>query len=84
MAELDIEIAAFEARREELEEHHMGKWVIFYGEDLVDSFDTLDNAAEEARKRFGHGPFLIRQVGAPAFALPASVMFRPVYSDADH
>jgi len=41
-----------------LEEHHMGKWVVFHDCVLVDAFDTLDNAANEAVRRFGRGPYL--------------------------
>jgi len=76
--ELDKNIAAYEARLKELEKHHMGKWVVFRDCVLVDAFDTLDNAANEAVRRFGRGPYLIRQVGAPLARLPASVLYRPV------
>ena len=76
MAALDKEIAAFEAMREELERHHKDKWVVFQGNELVGAFDSFDNAAEEAVRRFGSGPYLIRQVGAPPATLPASVMYR--------
>jgi hypothetical protein len=75
---LETEIAAFERRREELEKYHNGKFVVFRGEELIGAFDTFDNAAREAVSRFGRGPYLIRQVGAPAPPMPASVMYRPV------
>jgi hypothetical protein len=75
---LETEIAAFEARRAELEQHHMGKWVVFHGDEFVGAFDTLNNAAAEAVRRFGRGPYLIRQVGAPPVSLPASVLYHPV------
>jgi hypothetical protein len=75
---LDTEIAAFESRREELEKYHSGKYVVFYGDEMVGAFDTFDAAAREAISRFGRGPYLIRQVGAPPVAMPASVMYRPV------
>ena len=80
MAELDIEIAAYEVRREELEEHHMHKWVLFHGEDLVGTFDDFNTAAVEAVRRFGGGPYLIRQVGAARPVLPASIQFRPKHT----
>lgn len=41
---------------------HLGKFAVFYNKELVDTFDSFDNAAEEAIKRFGKGPYLIRQV----------------------
>jgi hypothetical protein len=75
MSDLDNEIAAFEAMREDLEAHHMGRWVLVHSRELVGEYDSLQNAAEDAVRRFGRGPFLIRQVGAPALTLPVSVMY---------
>jgi hypothetical protein len=75
MADLDEEIAAYEAMREDLEAHHMGKWVVVHDRELVGDYDSLDSAAEEAVRRYGRGPFLLRQVGAPALTLPVSVMY---------
>lgn len=76
---LDKNIAAYEAQLKELEKHHMGKWVVFHDSDLVDAFDTLDNAANEAVRRFGRGPYLIRQVGEPSVCfLPRPVPREPV------
>lgn len=80
---LENEIRAYEARKPELEKHHFGKWVVFHGEEFVGAFDTLDNAAAEAIQRFGRGPYLIRQVGAPPMTLPASVLYHPVSDRAD-
>ncbi len=73
---LETEIAAYEAKREELERLYNGKFVIFHGEDFVGAFDSFDAAAEEAVRRFGRGPYLIRQVGAPPLILPVSVFLR--------
>jgi hypothetical protein len=80
---LETEIAAYERLHDELEKHHQGKFVVFHGEDFIGSFDTLDNAAAEAVRRFGRGPYLIRQVGRPPITLPASVLYRPVADVAD-
>lgn len=71
---LDKNIAAYEARLKELEKHHMGKWVVFHDCDLVDAFDAFHNAADHAARRFGRGPYLIRQVGEP----PACFVPRPI------
>lgn len=81
--ELETEIKAYEARQAELEANHLGKYVVFHGEELVGVYDTLEAAAEEAVRRFGRGPYLIRLVGAPPITLPASVMYRPVPSSAN-
>ena len=82
MPNLDKEIQAFEEMRADLEEHHKGKWVVIHGGELVDTFDTLDAAATEAVRRFGRGPYLIREVGAPGVSLPVSVLYRPVHEHA--
>lgn len=76
IADLAIEIAAYEQRQAELERLYPGKFVVFKGPDLIGAWDTLNAAAVEAAARFGRGPYLIRQVGAPRPTLPASVFFR--------
>lgn len=73
---LESEIQAFEKLRPELEKNYSSKFVIFKGDVFVGAWDTLNAAAAEAVARFGRGPYLIRQVGAPAPTLPASVLFR--------
>jgi hypothetical protein len=78
MSDIETEIAAYDALKERLELEHMGKWVLFFSGKLIDVFDSFDSAAEEAVKRFGSGPFLIRQVGAPPVTLPSSVMYHLV------
>ncbi len=79
---LEREIGAFNKLKDELIAHHNGKWVLIKDETLVGAFDTLDNAAQEAIRRFGRGPYLIRQVGGPdSMTLPASVMYRPTHAD---
>lgn len=80
MADVKSDIAVFEKMRAELEEKHMGKWVLFHDETFIAAFDTFEEAAEDAVLRFGRGPFLIKQVGAPPLIMPASVMFRPIYA----
>ena len=82
MANLETEIAAFDKMQAELESHHKGKWVVFHGGELINTFDSFEVAASEAVARFGRGPYLIRQVGAPDFVLPASVVYHPVHQHA--
>lgn len=73
---LEKNLEAFRREMSEMERHHMDKWVIFHEGRFVDAFDTLDNAAHEAVKRYGRGPYLIKQVGGPdKMSMPASVMF---------
>ena len=75
---LSAEIDAFEKLRGHLEEVYAGKFVVFCGGKLIGAWDTFNAAAEEAVRRFGRGPYLIRQVGAPAPVLPVSVFFPQV------
>ncbi len=78
---LDREIAAYVRMKADLEAHHMGKWVLIHGEELIDTYDELDTVAQEAVRRFGRGPYLIRQVGAPdKVTLPASVLYYPIHA----
>lgn len=79
MADLSEDINAYDVMRDELEAKHMGKWVVLHDQTFVGVFDAFEAAAEEAVRQFGRGPYLIRQVGAPPIALPASVMYNPVY-----
>ena len=74
---LSSQIAAYEEMRNVLEADYFGRWVILHGGSLVDSYETFEGAAEDAVARFGRGPYLIRQVGAPPAHLPASVLYRP-------
>ncbi len=63
MDQLDREIAAFERARESLESSHFGEWVVFHGGELIGTYPTLDDAADDALDKFGLDAFLIRQVG---------------------
>jgi hypothetical protein len=78
MAELSEEIAAYEQMRGDLEAKHLGKWVLVHDKTLVGIYDTFEAAADVAVRKFGRGPYLIRQIGAPPLTLPASVMYHPV------
>ena len=61
MGALDREIAAFEARIDEMKEHHLDKWVVFHDGEFVGAFGTFDNAASAAVQRFGAGNPRVRQ-----------------------
>lgn len=80
MADVESEIAAYEKMRPKLELEHMGKWVVFHDLALVNIYDSFEAAADEAVERFGRGPYLIRQIGAPPVTLPASVIYQPAYA----
>jgi hypothetical protein len=71
------EIEAFHRIQATLEAEHMGEWVLIFGGKTISFYTSFEVAADDAVKRFGGGPFLIRQIGAPPITLPASVMYRP-------
>jgi hypothetical protein len=75
VADLEKEIAAYEAMQSSLEASSWGRWALVYNERLVDTFETFDDAAAAAVRKFGRGPYLIRQIGSPPVVLPASVMY---------
>jgi hypothetical protein len=69
---LESEIAAYERMKGDLERHHQGKFVVIKDGELIGAFDNFENAAVEAVRRFGRGPYLIRQVGGPPPSVPIS------------
>jgi hypothetical protein len=75
MIELDQEIAVYDAVRAELENRHMGQWVLVYKDNLIGVYPSFDGAAQVAVQKFGRGPYLIRQIGAPPITMPASVVY---------
>jgi hypothetical protein len=81
MANLTDEINAYEAARSDLESKYLGRWVLMHERKLVDTYDCFENAADQAVRRFGRGPYLIRQVGAQSVSLPVSVLYNPVHED---
>ena len=82
MSELTKEITAYERMRSELEADLLGKWVLVHDETLTGIYETFEDAASEAVARFGRGPYLIREIGAPPFTLPASVLYHPLQNRA--
>lgn len=79
MSELTKEIEAYNRLRRELEIDHIGEWVVIHDQVVAGIYGTFEEAAEAAVRKFGRGPYLIRQVGAPdTTPLPASVMYQPV------
>ena len=73
---LDEQITVYESMRDDLEREHMGEWVVVHGGVVAGYFETHWDAAEAAVQRFGDGPYLIREIGAPdALQIPAAVQF---------
>ena len=74
---LSQEIATYEKDlRSQLEADHLGEWVVVHNKRLVGTYPSIEAAANEAVKKFGRGPYLIRRIGSPPITLPASVLYR--------
>jgi hypothetical protein len=79
VASLDEDIAFYETLRADLEGHQLGKWALIHDRKVEGMFASFEDAAASAVERFGRGPYLIRQVGAPPVALPASIMYNVLH-----
>lgn len=75
MSDLKKDIEFYTTKKEELELAHTGKWVLISDQKVVGIHNSFENAAGEAARLFGDGPYLIRQIGALPIILPASVMY---------
>ena len=74
MERLERENATYERLRNTLEAEHRSEWALIRGETYVGAFPTFEDALREAGRRFGRGPFLIREIGAPPLRFPGSVL----------
>lgn len=63
-------IAAYDARRGELEDKHPGKWAVFHNCELVGLYDAFNDAARDALRKFERDSYLIRQIGVKQVVLP--------------
>ena len=79
MGQLDVEIATYNRMWEHLETNHHLEWVVIHGEELVGTFDDFQVAADTAVRRFGRGPYLIRQVGRGRRTLPGAAVAQWIY-----
>ena len=75
MDQIDYEIAAYEKMQESLEADHPGEWVVFHNEHLFNTYSEFKDAAEDALRNFGYGPYLIRQVGRDPSEPPPLVLY---------
>ena len=80
MGHLDLEIATYEGMQEQLEANHKGEWAVIHGEELVGIYPDFQVAAKTAVKRFGRGPYLIREIGAPPIIIPSYILERQGYT----
>lgn len=59
---LKQELETYEQLRAGLEAKYTDEWVVVHGDELVGVYQDFKDAACEAGRRFGRGPYLIRQV----------------------
>ena len=78
MARIEEDIAAYETMRSDMEARHTNEWVLIHDQQLIGTYPTFDDAAQEAVARFGRGPYFIREIGAPPVRLPSSVMYHAI------
>ena len=71
MSILKEEIAAYEAQQHDLEARHRGRWVLFHGSTRVGIYDTFEEVSTDALRKYGRGPYLIREIGVAPAPLPA-------------
>ena len=71
MSILEEEIAAYQAQQDDLEASHRGRWVLFHGSTRVGIYDTFEEVSTDALRKYGRGPYLIREIGAVPAPLPA-------------
>lgn len=62
---LDVERKYFEKSFPEFQTRYPGKILIVKGEEVIDAFDTIEEALAEGVRRFGLESFLVRQVAVP-------------------
>jgi hypothetical protein len=77
---LDREIAVYDRERERLEREHRGKFVLVRGDEIVGTFDTFQAAADEAVRRFGRGPYLIRHVSDEKLGISPAVLYGLIHA----
>ena len=80
MSNLKKQIEAYEEMREELEAQHYREWVVFHGGKFQGAYPSFEDAADDAYRKFGREPFLLRQVAAPPVRLSSTVQFGTVYA----
>ena len=70
---LETELKYYESRKDELLQHHPGKYALIIGNDLLGVFDNSDEAYKEGIEKRGNVPMLIKLISAdePTGVIPA-------------
>ena len=62
MATIEKELAYFGEVKDQLIEHHEGKFVLIHGCEVIGIWDTQERAYIDGVTRFGNVPLLIKQI----------------------
>ena len=70
---LETELRYFESKKQELLQHHEGKYALIIGVELVGIFDHREEAYKVGVERHGNVPMLIKHIGRdePPESIPA-------------
>ncbi len=70
---LETELQKFEALKEELLQHHEGKYALIVGDELVGVFDHREEAYKDGLAKKGNVPMLIKRISReePTESAPA-------------
>ena len=80
MSAISKQIEAYEEMREELEAQHYREWVVFHGGKFEGAYPSFEEAADDAARKFGRSPFLVRQVAAPPVRLSSTLQFGTIHA----
>jgi hypothetical protein len=74
------ELATYERHRADLERHHPNRVALVYGDQLIGTYATPEEADARGAERFGAEKFLIKEIGDPAYFCPLAVLPAPLAS----
>lgn len=78
---LEKELAVFEKKFPEMKASHEGKFVLIHGDEIVDYYDTYEDAIKVGYSKFGLEPFLVKQIQSIEQAQFISRCIEPVATD---
>lgn len=59
---LSKELETYEAHKGQLVSDSVGKFVVIKGDDVIDTWDTFEDAIKAGYGRFGMEPFLVKHI----------------------
>ena len=72
---LEQETAFYERERAALAANYSGRYLLIYGDRLVDDFETMEDATTEGVRMFGSEPILVRLAGEDAPVASLTTIF---------